>query len=112
MSAYLVCLVKVKDPETYKKYTARTPELIRKCGGRFLVRGGPVEVIEGTPFEDRLVVLEFPSVEVAKTFHASPEYREVMQHRLAASEATFLLAEGVPEGVAAPDDKVEASGPG
>jgi uncharacterized protein (DUF1330 family) len=109
MSVYLVCTVRVDDPETYKKYTAKTPAIIAKHGGRFLVRGGPVETIEGKPFNDRLVVLEFPSADAVRTFYASPEYREVMKFRTAASEATFLLAEGVPEGAAAPDDKVVKS---
>lgn len=110
MSAYLVCMVHVDDPETYRKYTARTPALIAKHGGRFLVRGGPVETIEGPEFRDRLVVLEFPSTDSVRTFYGSPEYQEVMQYRTAASDATFLLADGVPAGVAAPDDKVERSG--
>lgn len=110
MSAYLVCMVRVDDPETYRKYTARTPALIAKHGGRFLVRGGDVETIEGPAFQDRLVVLEFPSKEAVRTFYRSPEYQEVMQHRTAASQATFLLADGVPKGLAAPDDKVVRSG--
>ena len=110
MSAYLVCMVRVDDPETYRKYTARTPALIAKHGGRFLVRGGDVETIEGPAFQDRLVVLEFPSKDAVRTFYRSPEYQEVMQHRTAASQATFLLADGVPEGLAAPDDKVVRSG--
>ena len=110
MSAYLVCMVRVDDPETYRKYTARTPALIAKHGGRFLVRGGDVETIEGPAFQDRLVVLEFPSKDAVRIFYRSPEYQEVMQHRTAASQATFLLADGVPEGMAAPDDKVVLSG--
>lgn len=109
MSAYLICLVRVDEPETYKQYTARTPALIAKHGGRFLVRGGPVETIEGPEFRDRLVVLEFPSTEAVTTFYASPEYQEVKKTRQVASEATFLLAEGVPEGVVAPDDQVVKS---
>ena len=109
MSVYLVCTVRVDDPETYKKYTAKTPAIIARHGGRFLVRGGPVETVEGKPFNDRLVILEFPSADAVKTFYASPEYREVMEFRTASSEATFLLAEGVPEGVAAPDDRVVKS---
>ena len=109
MSVYLVCTVRVDDPETYKKYTAKTPAIIARHGGRFLVRGGPVETVEGKPFNDRLVILEFPSADAVKTFYASPEDREVMEFRTASSEATFLLAEGVPEGVAAPDDKVVKS---
>ena len=109
MSVYLDCTVRVDDPETYKKYTAKTPAIIAKHGGRFLVRGGPVETVEGPEFRDRLVVLEFPSTEAVKTFCASPEYGEVRKIRQAASKATFLLAEGVPEGVVAPDDKVGKS---
>ena len=110
MSAYLVCMIRVDDPETYRKYTARTPALIAKHGGRFLVRGGDVETIEGPAFHDRLVVLEFPSKDAVRTFYRSPEYQEVMQHRTAASQATFLLADGVPDGLAAPDDRVVRSG--
>ena len=109
MKAYLIALVRVDDAETYRQYTARTPALIAKAGGRFLVRGGPVETLEGAPFRDRLVVLEFPSMEAARTFYASPDYRDAMHFRTESSAATFLLAEGVPEGMTAPDDKVEAS---
>ena len=53
--------------------------------------------------------LEFPSVEVAKAFHASPEYQAVMKFRLASSESRFLLVDGVPEGLGAPDDQVVKS---
>ena len=56
------------------------------------------------------MVIEFPSVEVAKRFYDSPEYQEVARIRRTSSEATFLLAEGVPDGVVAPDDKVTRSG--
>lgn len=102
-------MVRVDDPERYKLYTAKTPALIEKHGGRFLVRGGPVEAIEGPEFGDRLVLVEFPSKDAAKTFYGSDEYQEIMGHRTASSESRFLLAEGVPEGVVAPDDKVVKS---
>lgn len=109
MSAYLVCMVRVDDPERYRQYTAKTPALIQKYGGRFVVRGGPVEAIEGPEFGDRLVIVEFPSKEAAKKFYDSPEYREAMTHRTASAESRFFLAEGVPEGVVAPDDQVVES---
>ena len=109
MSAFLVCMVRVDDPERYKKYTAETPAIIHKHGGRFVVRGGTVEAIEGAEFGDRLVVVEFPSKEAAKTFYNSPEYQEIIGHRHASSESRFLLADGVPEGVVAPDDQVVKS---
>jgi uncharacterized protein (DUF1330 family) len=97
MSAYLIATVRVDDPETYKLYTAQTPALIAKHGGRFLVRGGAVETLEGPTFGDRMVVVEFPSMAAAKAMYNSPEYQAVMIHRQASSEATFLLAEGAPD---------------
>jgi len=109
MSAYLVCMVKVDDPETYRKYTAHTPGLISKYGGRFLVRGGKVDAVEGPPFGDRLVLLEFPSKEVVREFYNSPEYQEIMGFRHESSESVFLLADGVPPGEKAPEDRVEKS---
>lgn len=110
MKAYLIATVRVDDPETYREYTKRTPALIAAAGGRFLVRGGPVETLEGPDFQNRLVVVEFPSLAAAKDFYASEAYREAMGYRTRSSEAVFLLAEGVPEGVAAPDDRVKRSG--
>ena len=109
MTAYLVCMVRVDDPERYKQYTAETPAIIQKHGGRFVVRGGPVEAIEGPEFGDRLVVVEFPSREAAKTFYNSPEYQEIINHRHASAESRFLLADGVPEGIVAPADQVVKS---
>ena len=110
MSAYLVCMVRVDDPETYRKYTARTPEFIARHGGKFLVRGGEVETIEGDEFRDRLVVLEFPSMEHVRQFHASEDYQEIAKFRHASAESRFLLAEGVSGDGTAPDAQVEKSG--
>lgn len=109
MPAYVIATVRVNDPETYKKYTALTPAIVAKHGGRFLVRGGPVEMLEGTPFKDRLVVLEFPSDEAIRTFYASSEYQEAAVFRKASSKAVFMLAHGVSGDGAAPDDKVVKS---
>jgi len=110
MSAYLVCMVRVDDAETYKKYTAKTPGFITKHGGKFLVRGGEVETVEGPEFKDRLVLVEFPSVEHAKTFYHSPEYQEIVKYRHDSSEATFLLVPGVAGDGSAPADSVVPSG--
>ena len=103
-------MVRVDDVETYKKYTAQTPALIEKYGGQFLVRGGAVDTIEGETFKDRLVVLKFESKEAARKFHDSPEYGEVMKLRHASADSRFLLVDGVPEGLTAPDPQVMASG--
>ena len=110
MPALLIATVRVDDPETYKKYTALTPDIAAKLGGRFVVRGGEVETLEGEPFTERMVVIEYPDLETARAMYNSPEYQEAMVFRQAASQARFLLVETVPEGVAAPDAQVKTLG--
>ena len=110
MSVYLVCMVRVDDPETYKKYTAHSPDVINKYGGRFIVRGGPVEAIEGPAYNDRLVIVEFPSKEVVEEFYKSEDYQKIIGYRHESSESVFLLAEGIDPGVIAPDAQVVKSG--
>jgi uncharacterized protein (DUF1330 family) len=95
MAAYLLAQIQVRDWDTYKQYTARTPEIIAKHGGRFLVRGGETEVLEGEGAGRRLVVLEFPTMAAARTFYHSQEYQEAKRIRMAASEGQFLIVQGV-----------------
>ncbi|MBV8908514.1 MAG: DUF1330 domain-containing protein, partial [Sphingomonadaceae bacterium] len=66
-----------------------------KYGGRFLVRGGAVEVKEGEPGIARLVILEFPSVEAAGIFYDSPEYQAILPMRFDNASSTLVIAEGV-----------------
>ena len=82
--------------------------MIAKHGGRFLVRGGAVESLEGPTFGDRMVVVDFPPMEAAKAMYTSPEYQAAAIHHHASSEATFLLSEGAPEDDA-PDANVTIS---
>ncbi|MCY4023205.1 MAG: DUF1330 domain-containing protein [Anaerolineaceae bacterium] len=95
MAAYLLAQVEVHDMEQYRKYTAQTPALIEKYGGRFLVRGGEVVTLEGDAPASRLVLIEFPSLQTVQDFYASDEYQEVKQLRLPASTASFLALDGV-----------------
>ncbi len=74
------------------------------------MRGGEVETLEGAAFTERLVVSAYPDMKSARAMYNSQEYREAIAFRQAASQARFLLAETVPEGVLAPDAKVTASG--
>ncbi len=94
MSAYLVAVVEVTDPEAYKKYAARAPETISQYGGRYLVRGAQPDVQEGEWPLDRLVVLEFPDVEAARRFYHSPEYQEIVPLRQAASKGAVAILPG------------------
>jgi len=109
MSVYLIAMVKVNDVETYQKYTALTPAIAKKYGGKFLARAGAVEAIEGEPFNDRLVIVEFPSKEALHKWYASEEYQAVLKYRHASSEGRILVIEGVAD-TDAPDDKVVKAG--
>lgn len=94
MKGYLIAMVDVSDPEAYKQYSSRTPDIIARHGGRFLVRGGEVVALEGKTPAGRLVVLEFASVAAARTFYDSEDYQAILPYRTAASRADFLLVEG------------------
>ncbi len=99
MSAMLIATVRVNDPETYRKYTARTGDIIARHGGRFVVRGGDVTTLEGEAFRDRLVVLEFPDMASLEAMYHSKDYQEVMQYRIAAAESRFLAVETLTDDV-------------
>lgn len=94
MAAYVIVQVDVTDPVRYEDYKRMVPPSIARFGGRFLVRGGQTHTMEGSWSPRRLVVVEFPSVEQAKAWWASPEYAEAKALRQATSESQLLIAEG------------------
>lgn len=94
MKGYIIANVSVADAEAYVPYRLRTPDIIAKYGGRFLIRGGEVTPLEGEMKVGRLVVLEFPTVEAARAFYFSPEYQEIVPIRTGASTGDFILVEG------------------
>ncbi len=95
MPAYLIGEIEVANPEGYAQYTARTPAVIAAHGGRFLVRGGAVDVSEGAPPAGRVVMVEFPDMPTARRCYASPEYQAILPLRLAASRGRMYLVDGV-----------------
>lgn len=95
MPAYVIVRVNVTNPEQYGEYTKLSPGAIAAYGGTFIVRGGPVEALEGPEEDRRVVVIEFPDAESARTFYDSPEYREARAVREGAGEMQMLLIEGV-----------------
>ena len=95
MSAYLVARVEIDDPEAYGAYTAKSPAIIERFGGRFLARGGALETLEGEDFHGRLVIVEFPDLQAARSFYFSPEYQEARAIRMPVSKAQFVVIEGV-----------------
>jgi uncharacterized protein (DUF1330 family) len=95
MPAYIIADITVTDPERYKDYSSQTPALIEKFGGKFLVRGGVAEVVEGDWKPNRLVVIEFPNMATLKKFQDSKEYQKIAKIRKEASEGTMMYVDGV-----------------
>lgn len=95
MTAYVVARVRVTDPEQYKRYIARTPDCVASFGGRFIARGGEPVTLEGPEFKDRMVIIEFPSMEQAEAFYHSPEYTEIKALREHAAVGEFIALDGV-----------------
>jgi uncharacterized protein (DUF1330 family) len=95
VSAYVIANVDVKDPVRYEQYRKMVLPTITKYGGRFLARGGKVDSLEGPWKPNRLVILEFPSVERAREWWDSPEYAPAKALRQATSEGSLIVIEGV-----------------
>jgi uncharacterized protein (DUF1330 family) len=95
VSAYLVVEVEVLEPVRYEKYKQMVAPSLEAYGGRFLVRGGAVETLEGDWSPKRLVVLEFPSSARAKAWWGSQEYAEAKALRQATAKTRMVLAEGI-----------------
>jgi uncharacterized protein (DUF1330 family) len=95
MAAYVIVDIEVTDPAGIEAYRQRVPATIAAYGGRFLVRGGPHEVVEGGWHPRRLVVLEFPSLAQVRRWYNSEEYRELKVMRLGASRANLVFVDGV-----------------
>jgi uncharacterized protein (DUF1330 family) len=95
MAAYFIVDVDVKNAEAYESYKHSAAASIAQYGGRYLVRGGTHEVLEGEWHPTRLVVLEFPSVDAAKRWYTSPEYADVKPIRLEHAVSDMVLVDGV-----------------
>ena len=95
MSAYVIVQVDVKDPTRYEDYKKMVPPSLEKFGGRFIVRGGKTHTLEGDWAPKRFVMVEFPSVEQAKAWWHSPEYRAARDLRWATAESQMIIAEGI-----------------
>lgn len=94
MAAYVIIQVNVSDAEKYEDYKKLTPASVEKYGGRFLVRGDAQEDLEGALDYSRIVLLEFPDVDRAKQWYASPEYEKAKAVRAGASTGVFTVVQG------------------
>jgi uncharacterized protein (DUF1330 family) len=95
MSAYIIVEIEVTDPAGYEQYKKLAGPTVEKSGGKYIVRGGKTEVLEGDWQPKRIVVLEFPNSERAKAWLNSEEYREPRKMRHRTAKTNMLLIEGV-----------------
>ena len=95
MAAYIFASIDITDPAAYEEYRKRVPAIIAAYGGRYLARGGAVELLEGDKPRDRQVILEFPTMERLTAFYRSAEYQPLLAIRQHAAKSTLLAIEGV-----------------
>lgn len=95
MKTYVIVDVKITDPSRYEDYKKLTPASLLPYDGKFLVRGGQSETLEGSWKPGRVVVLEFPSAQKARAWWSSEGYAPAKALRQAASVTQMILVEGV-----------------
>lgn len=94
MAAYVFVEIEVSDPALYEEYRKQVPAVLAKYGGRFIVRGGRVEPLEGGWSPKRFVALEFPSMEQALKWYRSEEYAPLVRLRQKASRGRLIAVDG------------------
>ena len=95
MPAYMVVQATVTKPEQFSEYAQRMPALVEKHGGRYRVRGGEVEILEGEWGYKALIISEWSSMDAVRAFWHSDEYAELKKTREGALDVTVLLADGL-----------------
>ena len=95
MPAYVIVEIEIVDPVGYGEYKKQAAAIVHQHGGKYIVRGGRTEVLEGDWNPKRIVVLEFPTMERAKQWLNSEEYREPCKMRHRTAKTNMILVEGV-----------------
>ena len=95
MSAYVVSEVEMRDAADFEAYRTMAAKTIAQYGGRYLVRGGAANLIEGGPAPKTIIVVEFPTMERLREWYASAEYAEALKLRQTALERRLIFVEGV-----------------
>ena len=95
MPAYVIVEIKVHDTAKFAEYKKKAPPSIAAYGGKYLVRGGPLEILDGTWAPERIVILEFPSMARAREWYNCEQYAEAVQLRHASATSKFILVEGM-----------------
>jgi uncharacterized protein (DUF1330 family) len=95
MSAYVISEVEMRDAAGFEAYRIIAAKTIAQYGGRYLVRRGVANLIEGGPPPKSIIVVEFPTIERLREWYASPEYAEALKVRQTALDRRLIFVEGV-----------------
>ena len=95
MAVYAVVNIQITDPDRYAQYREQAPPTIAHYGGKYLARGGKVEVLEGEWTPQRLVILEFESMKRFNEWYNSPEYAPLKRLRGETTLSDFVVIEGL-----------------
>ena len=110
MPAYVIVETDITDPVQYEQYKAASPDAVAAGGGRFVVRGGELAVLEGDWRPSRLVILEFEDLEAAKQWYSSDQYQEVIKLRAGAAR-TRLAGRRAQRAICEAESGAQRSGP-
>jgi uncharacterized protein (DUF1330 family) len=94
MTAYVIAEVEITDPAAYEEYRRRVNAVNARFGGRFIARGGRIEALEGGWSPERVVIVEFPSMEQALKWYRSADYAELIELREKSSRFRMIALEG------------------
>jgi len=98
VTAYVIYQCEVLDPGRYEEYKSQAGPSVRAAGGRYIVRGGDVQVLEGDPPASRTVVVEFPDRQSALDWYRGEEYTRARKIREGAATARMYVIDGVEAG--------------
>ena len=95
MPAYVIADVEVTNPELFEEYRKLVPATVEAYGGKYIVRGGDSEVVEGDWTPSRTVIIEFESFEQAKAWHSSEMYAGPKQMRIDSTNSSVIIVDGL-----------------
>ena len=94
--AYVLVDTKISNNENYEVYKSKAKPIAERFGGKYLTRGGEMDVVQSDLWSPtRLVLVEFPSIEKARAFHSSEDYADVKKIRKENAESTLVILEGL-----------------
>jgi uncharacterized protein (DUF1330 family) len=96
MAAYVISEIdRVRDPSGFERYRTIAAKTIAAYGGRYLIRAGAADLVEGGPPPKTVIVVEFPTMERLREWYASAEYAQALKVRQAAFDRRLIFVEGV-----------------